>query len=78
MGVQEEQTMNDRKAQIKLVAVADIQLKAGQEIDATITITESGIATSEIAKDLVMMCFALPDPSKPTGLAAVLGEMVGK
>ena len=70
--------MSERKLQIKLVAVADIQLKTGQEIDATITVPEFGIATSELATDLVMMCHDLPDPSKPTGLAAVLGETVGK
>jgi hypothetical protein len=67
--------MSERTFQIKLVAVADIQLKTGQEIDATITVPEHGIATSELAKDLVMVCHVLPDPSKPTGLAAVLGEM---
>lgn len=70
--------MSERKLQIKLVAVADIQLKKGQEIDATIVLSESGIATSEIAKDLVMMSCCLPDPSKPTGYAAILGENVGK
>jgi hypothetical protein len=70
--------MSDNKVQIKLVAVADVHLKQGEEIEATITVPEHGIATSEIAKDLVMMFHALPDPSKPTGLAAVLGEMVGK
>ena len=70
--------MNKTTVQIKLVAVADIHLKQGEEIDATITVPEQGIVTSEIAKDLVMMFHALPDPSKPTGLAAVLGEMVGK
>lgn len=68
--------MSDRKIQINLVAVADIQLKAGQEIDTTITVPEHGIFTSEIAKGLVMMVVALPDPSKATGLAAALGEMV--
>jgi len=66
--------MSENKVQIKLVAVADIQLKAGQEIDATITVPEHGIVTSEIAKDLVMMFHALPDPSKPTGWAAWLAE----
>ena len=70
--------MGTTTVQIKLVAVADIQLKTGQEIDATITVPEQGISTSEIAKDLVMMFHALPDPSKPTGRAAVLGEMAGK
>jgi hypothetical protein len=59
---------------IKLVAVADIQLKTGQEIDATITVPEHGITTSEIATNLVMMFHALPDPSKPTGYAAMLAE----
>ena len=49
------------KVQIKLVAVADIHLKEGQEIDATITVPEQGIITSEIAKDLVMMYHALPE-----------------
>jgi len=70
--------MSERKLQIKLVAVADIQLKTGQEIDATITIPEWGVAASEVGKDFVMMYHILDDPSKPTGLAAVLGEMVGK
>jgi hypothetical protein len=60
--------------QIKLVAVADIQLKAGQEIDATITVPEQGINTSEIATNLVMIFHALPDPRKATGYAAMLAE----
>jgi len=70
--------MSENKVQIKLVAVADIQLKAGQEIDATITVPDHGIVTSELAKGLVMMYHALPDPSKPTGRAAYLGELAGK
>lgn len=70
--------MSERQIQVKLVAVADIQLKTGQEIDATITLPEHGIATSEIAKDLVMMCHALQDPTKPTGLAAVVAERLSQ
>jgi hypothetical protein len=66
--------MSERKMQIKVVAVADIHLKQREEIDATITVPEHGIVTSEIAKDLVMMFHALPDPSKATGLAAVMAE----
>ena len=66
--------MSERKLQIKLVAVADIHLKAGQEIDARVTVPESGVFTSELAKDLVMMGYALSDPTKATGLAAVMAE----
>jgi hypothetical protein len=66
--------MDGTKVQIKLVAVADIHLKKGEEIDATITVPEHGTTTSEIAKNLVMMFHALPDPSKATGYAAMLAE----
>lgn len=66
--------MDTTRVQIKLVAVADIHLKQGEEIDATITVPEHGITTSEIATNLVMMFHALPDPSKPTGYAALMAE----
>jgi hypothetical protein len=66
--------MDETRVQIKLVAVADIHLKAGQDIDATITVPEHGITTSEIATNLVMMFHALPDPSKATGYAAMMAE----
>lgn len=70
--------MSERKLQIKLVAVADVHLKEGQEIDTTITLSEHGIATSEIAKGLVMMSCCLPDPNEPTGRGAALEKMVEK
>lgn len=66
--------MDRTMVQIKLVAVADIHLKQGEEIDATITVPEHGITASEIANNLVMMFHALPDPSKATGYAAVMAE----
>jgi hypothetical protein len=56
--------------QIKLVAVADVTLKVGQEIDATLTV-DNGISTTEIEKGLVMMACSLPDPQQPTGWAAM-------
>ena len=66
--------MDPSRVHIRLVAVADIHLKEGQEIDATITVPEHGISTSEIATNLVMMFHALPDPSAPTGYAAIMAE----
>jgi len=62
----------ERRIQIKLVAVADVELKLGQEIDATLTIREGEIFTAEIEKGLVIQACISLDPNKPTGLAAVL------
>jgi hypothetical protein len=64
--------MSKRTVQIKLVAIADTQLKMGEEINAAITIPEHGFLTTEIAKNLVLMVSALmvDDPNKPTGMAA--------
>ena len=42
--------MSEINVQIKLVATAELQLKAGQEIDATINAPEQGIGTSNSQK----------------------------
>ena len=61
----------ERRIQIKLVAVADVELKMGHEIDATLTVSETGFYNAEIAKGLVVMAHQLPDPNEPTGYAAI-------
>ena len=52
--------MSERKVRIKLVAIADTQLKMGQEIDAEITVPSEhgGICTTQIHDSLVMMVVA--------------------
>jgi len=64
--------MSGTKVLIKLVAIADTQLKMGEEINAAITIPEHGCFTTEIENNLVLMVSALmvDDPNKPTGMAA--------
>jgi hypothetical protein len=48
--------MSEITVRIKLVAIADTQLKMGEEIDAEITIPEhGGIHTKQIHDSLVMM-----------------------
>ena len=63
----------ERKVQIKLVAVANVELKVGQEIDATLTLSENDFYTAEIEKGLVVVEYALKDPQRDaTGRAAFL------
>ena len=45
----------ERRVQIKLVAVANVELKVGQEIDATLTLSENDFYTAEIEKGLVVL-----------------------
>jgi len=64
----------ERRIQLKLVAVANIELKVGQEIDATITLSDNNIFTAELEKGLVVMAHQLLDPQEPTGYWARLGQ----
>jgi len=69
----------ERKVQIKLVAVANVELKVGQEIDATLTLSENDFYTAEIEKGLVVLACALRDErGEPTGRAAALATATQK
>ena len=67
-----EVKLMERKVQIKFVAVANVELKAGQEIDATLAVSENGFYTAEIKKGLVVSAYALKDQREATGRAAAL------
>jgi len=64
--------MSEIKVLIKLVAIADTQLKMGQEIDAEITIPEQGFRTTQIHDSLVMM-FAVSHEAIGRAAAIAMG-----